>query len=275
MSKEIKTLKRRLKIFEIYFILLSVLLIISITLSYLSILEINKGPATKYIPIIKYVEKNKEPSDSLKYNQSLSNKIKYSYMKIPAVMDNSSAFVIAHLYIIPGKGNVYINVKDTLIDDDTQQSIRKAIDYATRHENVDKNKYDYFITINSNAAVLTGPSAGATFAVLTISALRDKIPKEDVMMTGTISNTGRIGLSGKVYEKAIAAKNAGAEIFLVPKGLSKEYQVVQQEECSSYGEKVYCDIIEFVNIEDLQDKTGIVIKEVSTIEEALPYFGIG
>ncbi len=274
MSKDIKNLKRKLRIFEIYFILLSILLIISITLSYLSILEIKKEPTTKYIPIIKYVERNKEPSDSVKYNQSLSNKIRYSYMKIPAVMDNSSAFVIAHLYIMPGKGNIFLNVKDTLIDDDTQQSIRKAIDYATKHENVDKNKYDYFITINSNAAVLTGPSAGATFTILTISALRNKIPKQDVMMTGTISNTGRIGLSGKVYEKAIAAKNAGAKIFLVPKGLSKEYQVIQQEECSNYGEKVYCDVIEFVKIEDLQDKVGIVIKEISTIDEALPYFGI-
>jgi len=37
-------------------------------------------------------------------------------------------------------------------------------------------------------------------------------------MTGTLNHDGSIGPSGKILEKAIAAKEAGAKVFLVPVG---------------------------------------------------------
>jgi PDZ domain-containing protein len=63
-----------------------------------------------------------------------------------------------------------------------------------------------------------GPSAGLAYAL----AITDMLDKSDdargrvIAATGTIAADGSVGPVGGVHEKAIAARQAGATVFLVP-----------------------------------------------------------
>ena len=63
-----------------------------------------------------------------------------------------------------------------------------------------------------------GPSAGAALTIATIAALKHDSIRSDVVITGTINADGTIGQIGGVLEKAQAAKDIGAKLFLVPVG---------------------------------------------------------
>jgi PDZ domain-containing protein len=65
-----------------------------------------------------------------------------------------------------------------------------------------------------------GPSAGLAFtlAVMDVLTPGDLTGDADVAVTGTIDGVGRVGPIGGAQYKAIAARRAGAEVFLVPAG---------------------------------------------------------
>ncbi len=63
-----------------------------------------------------------------------------------------------------------------------------------------------------------GPSAGLAYALAIYDLIKDANVADgrDVATTGTIDLDGRVGPVGGLEEKAISAKRAGAELFLVP-----------------------------------------------------------
>lgn len=69
-----------------------------------------------------------------------------------------------------------------------------------------------------------GPSAGLAFALQIYSAGKGyaNLQGRRVAATGTLSMTGTVGPIGGVGEKAIGARRAGAEVFLVPKRNAEE-----------------------------------------------------
>ncbi len=201
------------------------------------------------------------------------NDLKYVEMKLPAVYEANSTgvYAVAKMYVAPGYGNIFIHINKMLYGESTEHSIRKAIKYALEHENISKEAYDFYVSIDSQANVLTGPSAGAAFAIMALALLQNKSINDSVMITGTLLHDGRIGASGKIKEKALAAKESGATLFLVPPGLSKQYDLEQREYCDNWGGKEYCEIEEYANITDLQELTHINIIEVTTVDEAIKY----
>lgn len=204
----------------------------------------------------------------------LNNKdARYVEMRLPAVYEANSTgvYALAKMYVAPGYGNIFIHINNVLYGESTEHSIRKAIKYALKHENVSEDAYDFYVSIDSQANMLTGPSAGAAFAIMALALLQNKSINESVMITGTLLHDGRIGASGKIKEKALAAKESGATLFLVPPGLSKQYDLEQREYCDNWGGKEYCEIEEYANITDLQELTHIKIVEVTTIDEAIKY----
>jgi PDZ domain-containing protein len=88
-----------------------------------------------------------------------------------------------------------------------------------------------------------GPSAGLAFtlAVLDVLTPGDLSGGVDVAVTGTIDGIGRVGPIGGAQYKAVAARSAGAEVFLVPAG-----------EEGQAAEKVGDDI-EIIPVATLQD----------------------
>ncbi|NPA38286.1 MAG: hypothetical protein GXN99_00645 [Candidatus Nanohaloarchaeota archaeon] len=194
-------------------------------------------------------------------------------MKLPAVYEanHTGAYVLAKMYLTKGEGNIFVHINPVLYDESTEQSIRKAIRFALNRTHTPEDEYDFYVSLDSEASVLSGPSAGAAFTIMAMALLQNKSINQSVMITGTISQTGRIGLSGKIADKAKVAKELGAELFLVPKGLSYEYGIEQQEECDVWGGKKYCDVVEYINLTKIEDLARIKVIEVETVDEAAHY----
>ncbi|MCK5474696.1 MAG: hypothetical protein KAI53_04775 [Candidatus Aenigmarchaeota archaeon] len=194
-------------------------------------------------------------------------------MFLPAVMRNNTG-VSAHVIVTAkqGTGKITANLNNVLVADNTQQSIRMAAFVAQEHEGVKADTIDLNYDIYADASTLEGPSAGAAFTVATIAAIRNVTVSTDAMMTGTVNHDGTIGPAGKVIEKATAAKDAGASVFLVPAGASKEVNYTDSEFCHTWGVYNYCQPEFTPYVIDVSVETGIMVIEVETIDDALKYF---
>lgn len=79
---------------------------------------------------------------------------------------------------------------------------------------------DYPFDVTIDPGQVRGPSAGLAFTlavldVLTPGDISNGVP---VAVTGTIDGLGRVGPVGGADFKALAARSAGAEVFIVPEG---------------------------------------------------------
>lgn len=171
-----------------------------------------------------------------------------------------------------GTGETLIDINNLVFWFDTQQSIQTAKNVAQDITGKDLGKASLVYTIGANASIVEGPSAGAALAVATIAALENKPLNMSVMITGTINPDGTIGEVGGILEKASAAKQAGAELFLVPKGQGTETLLKPTETCSKRNSFVYCTTKYTRTTIDISETAGIQVKEVSSVKEAENYF---
>jgi PDZ domain-containing protein len=81
-------------------------------------------------------------------------------------------------------------------------------------------EYDFTIDIDSGA--VGGPSAGLAFTLAVLDELTEGelTGGATVAVTGTIDVAGRVGTVGGVVQKAATVRDLGADVFLVPAGLS-------------------------------------------------------
>lgn len=196
-------------------------------------------------------------------------------MKLPAVNGNDSGVsAVLSAGAKKGTGNIFVAINDILSNPDTQHSVRSAAIVAANYENKSLEEIDLFYSISAFAPAIEGPSAGAALAVSTVAVLENKTLNPDVMMTGTINHDGTIGPSGKILEKARAAKQAGAKIFLVPIGLKSglETNYTENNYCKVWGKSEYCSMEITPAKIDIEKETGISIIEVADLKEALKYF---
>ena len=192
---------------------------------------------------------------------------------LPAVDDNGTGVATQLIVqLLPGTGRVLVNIDRLIFWTDTQDSIRIAEEVAVGYTRENASMYDFIYTIKANASVIQGPSAGGALAVATIAALRGVQPNASVMMTGTISPDGRIGPIGEAMAKAKAAKDIGAELFIVPEGQSVDVNYQQVQRCSKFGARDICRNESVAVRTDIGDATGIRVVEATTIGDALRYF---
>ena len=72
--------------------------------------------------------------------------------------------------------------------------------------------------VDIDTGSIGGPSAGAAFTVTLLDELtKGDLLHGDVAMTGTIALDGTIGAIGGLTQKAEAVRQAGVDVFLVPK----------------------------------------------------------
>lgn len=172
----------------------------------------------------------------------------------------------------PGTGRVLVNVNQLLFWVDTQQSIQVAKKVAQDFTHANFSKLDLVYSIETNASLIEGPSAGAALAIATIIAVENKTLNRSVMITGTINEDGSIGQVGGIIPKAKAAKEVGATLFLVPEGQGTEVNYVPEEKCEKIGSFTFCTTTYKKVKENVAKSIGINVKEVSNIEDALKYF---
>jgi predicted S18 family serine protease len=195
------------------------------------------------------------------------------YINVPAV-DNNGKGVSTKLgvRVKEGTGKTLVDIDGLLYWVDTQNSIRMAKLVAENITGIDTDKVDIIYTIDAKANLIGGESAGAALTISTIAALENKKLKEDVMITGTVNHDGSMGPIGGVLEKAQAAKESGAHLFLVPLLQSREVTYEEKKHCEKFGLLEWCNIERIPVQVDVGDEAGIEVKEVGSILEALQYF---
>ncbi len=80
-------------------------------------------------------------------------------------------------------------------------------------------RFKFPITVNVDTSQIGGPSAGLAMSLAILDALTpgDLTGGHRIAVTGTIDNAGGVGEIGGIEQKAVAARAAGAQIFIVPR----------------------------------------------------------
>ncbi|CAD5245089.1 S16 family serine protease [Thermococcus camini] len=197
-------------------------------------------------------------------------------LKAPAVSKTSSGELVGVatdfvITVAPGTGHVYVETWP-LAEVDMQASARLAAQIAGKVLGVDMDKYDVFIQIKADSPIIGGPSAGGTMTVGIIAALEGWKVNPKVMMTGMINPDGTIGPVGGILEKASAAHDVGANVFLIPEGQRVQYvQETQKKEIGGIVEintqtkKV--DVVDYA-----KERWGLTVIEIKDIYDAVYYF---
>ena len=113
-----------------------------------------------------------------------------------------------------GSGRVLVSVPP-YENEDTQRSARNAKLAAERETNYDLSSVDIIFSIEAEAEVVTGPSAGTAMAVVLVAAIENRWVLENAITSATIDEYGRLGPVGEIDVKVRAAKDAGSELFVV------------------------------------------------------------
>jgi len=185
--------------------------------------------------------------------------------------DNNGLVIPLSVELLPGTGKVLVNINNPSFILDTQDSMRLAVKEAAEMTNTDMNRYDVVFSITTNISIIGGPSAGAAMTIATMALILDKQIKKDVAITGTIMPGGYIGQVGGIEEKALAAKEHGIKLVLVPLGESvyrEPFENCTQRKGAGWSQKECFITYRLVNI---SKEVGIQVKEVGTITEALKY----
>jgi PDZ domain-containing protein len=82
-----------------------------------------------------------------------------------------------------------------------------------------QHQYRFPINVNIDTSDIGGPSAGLAMTLALIDELTpgNLTGGKRVAVTGTISEDGTVGEIGGLSQKAVAAKAAHAQLFIVPK----------------------------------------------------------
>lgn len=192
---------------------------------------------------------------------------------VPAVDEEGNGVAtVLDVRIIPGSRRALVDIEKLLFFTDTQNSIRVSRSVTENVTGIDLSYYDIMYSIRADASVIEGPSAGTAMTIATIAALTGQEPDRTVMITGTINHDGTIGPVGEILPKAIAAREIGAETFLVPPGQSEQVVYENREYCHSVGIGKVCSIERLPKKIDIGEEAGIEVVEVGDIHEATEYF---
>ncbi len=192
---------------------------------------------------------------------------------IVAVQEGTNAGVTntATVEIRPGPGRVLVGV-NPFIEPDTQYSAETAANVAEILTRKDLSKFELIYSINSDARLVGGPSAGAALAVATVAAIEKKAVRNDAAITGTVEQDGTIGQIGGIVEKAEAVASAGKKLFLIPKGQGQliyyEPQIVIERRGPFQIRRTAYVPKQLNLIEYAKQDLNLEIREVATVREA-------
>lgn len=151
---------------------------------------------------------------------------------------------VAHIGKDPSKKSNHVDVTVELMpspDDDT----RTIVGFVPADSRTVELPFDVSISTTD----IGGPSAGLAFTLGLLDELTpgNLMGRGHVVATGTMSEEGTVGAIGALRQKAIAVRDAGATLFLVPAGQSPEEIAAARKAAGS----------------------GVRIVQVATLDEAL------
>jgi len=194
-------------------------------------------------------------------------------MMLPAVDMNGNGVSGSLVTTVrSGTGKVLLDASNILNFPDTQLSARIAANVAAEYAKKNLNEYDVVFSIRANATVVEGPSAGSAMATSAVLAFQNRTPEKKIVMTGTINQDGSIGSVGSIAEKIKAAKESGAEMFIVPEGQNYESVYKKIMECKKLGSLEICETNYVANKEKISERLNITIVEARNLTDVMKYF---
>jgi len=138
-----------------------------------------------------------------------------------------------------GTGRVLLSVPP-YENEDTQRSARNAKLAAEREADLDLSHVDVVLSIESEAEMITGPSAGAAMAVVLVAVIENREVRQGAITSATIDESGRLGPVGDIDIKISAAKDAGFNLFVVSSGQTNVPKIsgIQVERAGDLSEAV-------------------------------------
>ena len=119
----------------------------------------------------------------------------------------------------PEKKSNWVDVKVRLMEspDDPGRTIVGFVP-------ADSRKVELPFEVSISTSEIGGPSAGLAFTLGLLDELTpgNLMGRGHVVATGTMSEDGTVGAIGALRQKAVAVRDAGATLFLVPAGQSQE-----------------------------------------------------
>jgi len=174
-----------------------------------------------------------------------------------------------------GEGRVLVNTEPR-IGIDIQSSVETARSVVEAKTGISLSGTDIILNIEAESGeeVVDGYSAGGCIAVALMAAIKGDTLNRSIYMTGTIEPDGSIGRVGAVPEKALAAAEKGASMFLIPKGQGTVVINVRKETHPIPGMTVWTYEQKTVQLSDYIAEYGynMTIIEVGSLEEAYQYF---
>jgi len=225
----------------------------------------------RYLEMVRSLERTTQTSGSA----ASASLVGWSWINVVAVsQDNKGVVLRVYAKIENGSGRVYMATTPK-VGIDLQSSAETAYMVAGELCHFNIQTHDLFIVVVANFTVdvVDGPSAGAAITVLIAGIMMGKSLNNSVIMTGTIEADGTVGKVGGIVEKATAAAQAGAKLFIVPKGQTTTTVYVEHK--TQIGPFIFITREpQTINLQEYLANQGYTIKiaEVSTIQEAIDYF---
>lgn len=196
-----------------------------------------------------------------------------AFVNVPALSEDGQGVTTTLIVKAEqGTGKTLVDINSLLFWIDTQNSIRMAKIVAQNYTQLNLNSVDLTYSINANASLIGGESAGAALTVATIAALQNLDIREDITITGSINHDGSLGPVGGILEKAKAARQVRINKFLVPLLQSNEITYEEREHCEKFGLLEWCTLERIPKEVDIREESGIEIVEVGHIGEAMGHF---
>ncbi len=139
-----------------------------------------------------------------------------SKILVPAVTDNGNG-VLAEITLEKiSKPGIEVDISKISYGREVLNSIRTALEVGKKTANASNYSGGFRLEIASDAGDVDGPSAGVAFALLSYSELTGLKLRQDLSVTGGITESGTVTKIGGVNEKSKVVFEKGANIFLVP-----------------------------------------------------------
>jgi uncharacterized protein len=201
------------------------------------------------------------------------NETSATVIKVPAIdRDGNGVMALLSVEAKPGVGRTLTDINQIFFWVDTQGSIRTAKDVAANVTGLDLSKYDIVYSIQADASVIEGPSAGAALGIATIAELENRTINERVTITGTLNENGIVGQVSGIIEKAKAAQKNGMNLILIPEGQKTYTTYSQEKKCEQYIFTTICRTeVKPIKV-NIGQEVDIGIQEISNVKEALKYF---
>ena len=148
-------------------------------------------------------------------------------LKLPAVgNDGEGALADLRVYLARGSGKVYVRIdlENPILNPDSQESVKIAVDVAKQVSNRNTSNVNIYYDIESTTQVVGGRSATAALAIATISLLRNETLRPGVLISATIESDdkGSLGKVNGILEKAKAAKAGGFSELIIAPGCTED-----------------------------------------------------